>query len=140
MTYSKYFDGPVSYLFKYDGLRERRQFTILIRERSKNVSIANAPPHDAYTNTRRDTDQPYDIYMDLLRERNIHISDCEVFSFFMRAANRLVTAFGKEVVFLLTMEMADDVLFCVYINNSRYEASTLKALNSYLTTLIHKRN
>jgi len=124
-TYQEYFENiNTTYLFKYDGIREKRQFTIMIADKQDHSKIM-----------RMDTDHPHDVYMDFLSKKGIDIPDCKIFCFFIKSKGMLVDYFGKETVFLFTMEKNDDVSFCVYINNQNYKASSLDAIKSFLLSL-----
>ena len=130
-TYCEYFeDANTTYLFKYDGAREQRLYTILI-----------GTSRDIDRTLRTDTDQPYEAYMEFLNRKNIAVSDCKIFDLFKKSADRLVKTFGKRVIFLLTMRMEmDEVNFGVCIfgkgcDGYDFEASNLEAVGSYLDAL-----
>ena len=82
--------------------------------------------------------------MECLNKNGIIVSDCVVFDFFKKSVDMLVKKFGIKVIFLLSMEMGDEVSFCVYVffdklsnrpDNYTYRASTLEEISSYLVAL-----
>ena len=122
----------IKVLLKYDGEREKCLYTIAFYDMLvlTNESIL-----------RRDTDKPHDVYFEFLSRKGIHNSKCEFFDFFTRSTESLIESLGRDMIFVVTMDLDKEIVVSVSIPNDGeiYRGSNLDNFIAFLETQQYER-